>query len=159
MFYNIFQVHKWLFLWYLGESNVLQYFSNMRLNSETLNVLTEVANLMNHTGFGNAKPTWYSSSATIRIYLVYLFVWWEVSGRTAAVLLDLFKTVPGILLRFPSSFFSIRFVCVQVVHPYISTDTFTAWKKSPFIFSFHLPVQLSGFTLFICLFISMFVGV
>ena len=32
-------------------------------------------------------------------------------------------------------FFSIRFVCVHVVHPYISIDTTAAWKKLCFILS------------------------
>ena len=35
-----------------------------------------------------------------------------------------------------SSFFSSRFVSVQVVHPYSSIDTTAAWKKLHFILSF-----------------------
>ena len=46
---------------------------------------------------------------------------------------DLFKTTRSILIYFPSSFFSIRSVNVQVLHPYSSTDTATVWKKSSFI--------------------------
>ena len=34
-----------------------------------------------------------------------------------------------------SSFFSIRFVSIHVVHPYSSTDTTADWKKLCFILS------------------------
>ena len=47
----------------------------------------------------------------------------------------------------PSSFFSSRFVSVQVVHPYSSIDTTAAWKKLRFILSvrsdFHMIDSLS----------------
>ena len=39
----------------------------------------------------------------------------------------------------PSSFFSRRFVSVQVVHPYSSIDTTAAWKKLRFILSVRSP--------------------
>ena len=48
---------------------------------------------------------------------------------------DLFKTAHNILVSFPSSFFSQRFVRVQVVYPNSRTDTATTWKKSHFILS------------------------
>ena len=46
---------------------------------------------------------------------------------------DLFKTDRSILVQFPSSFFSMCFVSVYVVHLYSSMDTVTVWKKSPLI--------------------------
>ena len=42
---------------------------------------------------------------------------------------DLFNITCSILVSLPSSFFSSRFVSVQVVHPYSSIDTTAAWKK------------------------------
>ena len=48
---------------------------------------------------------------------------------------DLFKIVRSILVQLPSSFFSSRFVRVQVVHPYSSIDATPAWKKLRFILS------------------------
>ena len=58
---------------------------------------------------------------------------------------DLFSTARSILV--PSSFFSIRFVSVHVVHPYSSIDTTTAWKKLRFISlgrsDFHMTDSLS----------------
>ena len=53
----------------------------------------------------------------------------------------------SILVKLPSSFFSKRLVCVNVVHPYCSIDTTAAWKKLLFILSvrshFHLTDSLS----------------
>ena len=43
---------------------------------------------------------------------------------------DLFNIARNILVKFPSSFFSISFVSVHVVHPHSSTDKTLAWKKS-----------------------------
>ena len=48
---------------------------------------------------------------------------------------DLFNIALNILVSLPSSFFSSRFVSVQVVHPYSSIDTTAAWKKLGFILS------------------------
>ena len=48
---------------------------------------------------------------------------------------ELFSIDHSILVQLPSSFFSIRFVSVQVVHPYSSIDTTAAWKKLCFISS------------------------
>ena len=44
-------------------------------------------------------------------------------------LLDLFNTAHRILVQLLSSFLSIRFVSVHMVHLYNSTDTTTAWKN------------------------------
>ena len=44
-----------------------------------------------------------------------------------------FKTASSIHVRFPSSFFNMHFICVQVVSAYNSTDMATAWKNSRFI--------------------------
>ena len=60
---------------------------------------------------------------------------------------DLFNIARSILVKLPSSFFSSRFVSVQVVHPYNSIDVTTAWKKQRFILSvssdFHMIDSLS----------------
>ena len=48
---------------------------------------------------------------------------------------DLFKITRSNLVQFPSSLFSMRFVSVHVVHPYSSTDTTAARKKSCFSLS------------------------
>ena len=46
---------------------------------------------------------------------------------------DVFQIARSILVLLPSSFFSIRFVSVHLVHPYSSIDTTAAWKKVRFI--------------------------
>ena len=51
---------------------------------------------------------------------------------------DLFNIALNILVQLPSSFFSSRFVSIQVVHPYSSIDTTAAWKKLRFILSVRL---------------------
>ena len=60
---------------------------------------------------------------------------------------DLSNIARRILVQLPSSFFSSRFVSVQVVHPYSSIDTSTARKKLRFILSvwsdFHMIDSLS----------------
>ena len=60
---------------------------------------------------------------------------------------ELFNTALNILVQFPSSFLSSRFVSVHVVHPYSSIDTTAAWKKLRFILSvrsdFHMIESLS----------------
>ena len=60
---------------------------------------------------------------------------------------ELFKIARNILVYLPSSFFSSRFVSVQVVHPYSIIDTTAAWKKLRFILSvrsdFHMIDSLS----------------
>ena len=45
----------------------------------------------------------------------------------------MFKTAHRIPEQFPSSFFSICFISIHLVHPYSSMNTATAWKKSWFI--------------------------
>ena len=59
---------------------------------------------------------------------------------------DLFKTARSILVQLPSSLFSRRFVRVQVVQPYSSTDITTAWKNCRFSLSvrsdFHMTDNL-----------------
>ena len=61
--------------------------------------------------------------------------------------LDLFKIARSILVKLPSSFISILYVSLHVVHPYISIDTTAAWKKLRFILSvrsdFHMTDNLS----------------
>ena len=48
---------------------------------------------------------------------------------------DLFNIACNILVKLPSSLFSIHLVSVHVMHPYCSIDTTTAWKKLRFILS------------------------
>ena len=55
---------------------------------------------------------------------------------------DLFKIAQSILMQLPSSFFSSRFVSVQVVHPHSSIDTTAAWKKLRFILSVRSDFQM-----------------
>ena len=43
---------------------------------------------------------------------------------------DLVNIAPNILVQFPTSFSSMNFVIIHVVHLYSSIDTTTAWKKS-----------------------------
>ena len=43
--------------------------------------------------------------------------------------LDLFTITRSILVQYLSSFFAIRIVSVQVVHPYSQIDTTAVWKK------------------------------
>ena len=78
------------------------------------------------------------SAMHILFILFKWFVWWEVSGHTSAFFVgycfqDLFKTACSILVWFPSSFFSMCFVSIHVVHPYSSMNTATTWKKYSFI--------------------------
>ena len=42
---------------------------------------------------------------------------------------DLFNVVHSIFVHFPSSFFSICLVSVNMVHPFSRIDTTAAWKK------------------------------
>ena len=60
---------------------------------------------------------------------------------------DLFNIVRSILVKLPSSFFSIFLVSVHVAHPYSSMETTVAWKKLRFILSvrsdFHMTDSLS----------------
>ena len=48
---------------------------------------------------------------------------------------ELFSTARRILVKFTSSFSSLHFFSVHMVHPYISINTTAAWKKSSFILS------------------------
>ena len=76
---------------------------------------------------------------------------YEMGGRWSysccfmeCCLQDLFNSSRSILVKMPSSFFSIRLVSVHVVHPYSTT---TAWKRLRFILSvrsyFHMTDCLS----------------
>ena len=60
---------------------------------------------------------------------------------------DLFNIARNIFVKLPFSFFSSRFVSVQVVHPYSSINTTAAWMKLRFIlsvrFDFHMIDSLS----------------
>ena len=60
---------------------------------------------------------------------------------------DLFNIARSIRVQLPPSFFSIRFVNVNVMHPYSSIDTTAPWTKLRFILSvrsdFHMTDTLS----------------
>ena len=55
---------------------------------------------------------------------------------------DFFNIACSILVQFPSGFYSICLLSINVVHPYSRIDTNTAWKKLHFIlsdrFNFHM---------------------
>ena len=88
-------------------------------------------------------------------YLVHLTLIVFVTGGkwpysccfVGCCLQDLLNIAHNILVQLPSSFFSIRFVSVHVVHPCRSIDTTAAWKKLRFILSvmsdFHTTDSLS----------------
>ena len=73
-----------------------------------------------------------------RLYSCY-FVW--------CCFQDLFDIARSILVQFLSSFFSMRFVNINVVHPYRRIDTTTVWKKLRLILSdksdFHMINNIS----------------
>ena len=58
-------------------------------------------------------------------------------------LLDLFITVPSILVELPLSFFSICLVSIHVVHPYSSFDISVAWKNMRVILSDRSDFQMN----------------
>ena len=83
-----------------------------------------------------------------------IWIAFEISGRwpyncpcVGCCFQDLFNIARGILEQLALSFFFVRFVSVQVVHPYSSMDTAAAWKKLRFILSyrsdFHMTNSLS----------------
>ena len=92
---------------------------------------------------------WLSLSLTIRIHHPYfsssfphvLFVLVFVIGGkwpysccvVGCCFHNVFKLACSILVLFPFSLFSLRFVKVHVVHPYSSIDSTSTWKKSCFI--------------------------
>ena len=65
-------------------------------------------------------------------------------------LLVLVKIASSIHMNFRSSFLLMHFVIVNVVHPYSSMDTATAWEKSRFILSdglnFHMMIAFYAST-------------
>ena len=73
---------------YFDESKVLQYFINMRHNLATPDIFAVVVKVMNNIGLWGADLTWYSSSATFRIFLVeFAFIAWSTASEST--LLDL----------------------------------------------------------------------
>ena len=58
---------------------------------------------------------------------------------------DLFDITRSILVQFPFSFLSVRFVSVHVVHPYRNMDTTAAWKKVCFILSDRLDFYMINY--------------
>ena len=86
---------------------------------------------------------WPCFSSNVLHFLFVFFGWferWEVSVSTIVFFLgccfqDLFSIARSILVQFLSSFFSISFVSVHVVHPYSNIDTTAAWKKFCFYLS------------------------
>ena len=60
---------------------------------------------------------------------------WPYSCCFVGCFQDLFNMTRRILAQFPSSFFSVCFVSIQVVHPYSKINMITAWKTLRFILS------------------------
>ena len=86
----------------------------------------------------------------VRLILIVFVIggsWLYSSCFVGCCLQDEFNIVHSILVWLPSSFFSIRFVSVHVVHSYSSINTNAAWKKLRFILSvrseFHMTDSLS----------------
>ena len=82
---------------------------------------------------------WQCPACLIRItWIVFVMggKWPYSPCFVGCCLRDLFNIASSSLMKFPSSFFSIRLVSVNVVHPYSSIDTTAAWKKLRFISSF-----------------------
>ena len=50
---------------------------------------------------------------------------------------DLFKQVHSILVSFPTSFFSLHFISIYMVHRYSNIGSVTAWKKSCFYYYYN----------------------
>ena len=74
--------------------------------------------------------------------------WWPYSCCfVGCCFQDLFNTACSILVYLLPSFFSIRLVSVDVVHPYSTIDTIAAWKRLCVILSvrsdFHMTDSLS----------------
>ena len=62
--------------------------------------------------------------------------WWPYSYCfVECCLQDLFNTARSILVKLPSSFFSIDLAIIHLVHPYNRIDMTAAWKKLRFILS------------------------
>ena len=53
----------------MGLKKVLQYFGNFRQNSTAPFIFAEVVKLTNYIRLWDAEVTWYSSSATRKIFL------------------------------------------------------------------------------------------
>ena len=66
------------------------------------------------------------------------FVRWKSGGCITAVLWGVAFRICSrqqVTFLFPSSFFSMHFVRIHVVHPYSNIDTVAGWKKSHSILS------------------------
>ena len=81
------------------------------------------------------------------VHLIWMVL--EIEGRwpynccfMGCCFQDLFNITHSILGQFSSSFFSVSFVSIHVVHPYSRTDTTTDWKKSYFILSDRLDFHM-----------------
>ena len=58
------------------------------------------------------------------VRLIWMVFWWSYSCRfVECCFQDLFNIARSILVQLPSSFFSVRLVSVQGMHPYSSMDT------------------------------------
>ena len=80
----------------------------------------------------------YRSSQPVLFILLQSLVRWQVSGHTATVLhffsfQNLPKTAHSAFVYFTSSFFSKRFIRVQVVQSYLSTNIVKAGTNTYFI--------------------------
>ena len=82
---------------------------------------------------GLYRRTSLMSSSLLLLFVLFVLLGEFVDGCTTAVLWlcyfsNLFKTVRSIPVSFLSSFFSMRFINVYLVHPYSCIDTATPWK-------------------------------
>ena len=97
-----------------------------------------------------ARPCFPSSVMHVRLAWIAFVIgrWWLYSWcLVGCCRQDLLNIARNILVLLPSSFFSSRFLSVQVVHPYSNIDTTAAWKTLCFILSvgtdFHMTESLS----------------
>ena len=74
--------------------------------------------------------------------LVHIWIVLEMGGRwlysccfEGCYFQDLFSIAHSILVQFLSSFFSLHFITIYVVHPYFRIDSTAVWKKLRFILS------------------------
>ena len=106
------------------------------VSSQTLALPCEVAHWRT-TLMGSSLPLQQCPKFLVRlIWMVFEMgdKWLYSRCFDECCLQDLFNTARSILVQLPSTFFSIRLLSVQVVHPFRSVDTTAALKKIAFHF-------------------------
>ena len=113
------------------------------------------------------RTIFISLSIYLSIYLSFVRLIWIVFEKgskyshsscfVGCCFQDFFNIARSILKRFPSSFFSVSWVSVRVVHPYSRAVTIVVWKKPCFVLSdrsdFYMIDNLSIVVLVACLYI------